>query len=50
LLTRLCGKRALPALKHPLRPVNGVIPLPAAPGANMALHADKIETEGEIRA
>jgi L-rhamnonate dehydratase len=36
-------------LKHPLRPVNGVIPLPEAPGANMALDADKIEKEEEIR-
>jgi hypothetical protein len=32
-------------LKHPLRPVDGVIPLPEAPGASMALDADKIEVE-----
>lgn len=36
-------------LKHPIRPVNGVIPLPEAPGASMALDADKIEKEEEIR-
>jgi hypothetical protein len=36
-------------LKHPLRPVNGVIPLPEAPGASMALDADKIEKEEKIR-
>jgi L-rhamnonate dehydratase len=37
-------------LKHPLRPVNGLIALPDAPGANMALDPDKIEREDEIRA
>jgi hypothetical protein len=36
-------------LKHSFRPVNGVIPLPEAPGASMALDADKIEKEEEIR-
>ncbi len=37
-------------LKHPLRPVNGLIHLPDAPGANMALDPGKIEREEEIRA
>jgi L-rhamnonate dehydratase len=37
-------------LQHPLRPVTGMIALPDAPGANMALDPDKIEQEEEIRA
>ena len=36
-------------LKHPLRPVNGSIHLPHAPGANMELDGDKIEREEEVR-
>ena len=36
-------------LKHPLHPVKGSIRLPAAPGANMVLDADKIEEEVEVR-
>ena len=36
-------------LKHPLRPAEGSIPLPEAPGANMALDPDKIEAEEELR-
>jgi L-alanine-DL-glutamate epimerase-like enolase superfamily enzyme len=37
-------------LKHPLDPVGGAIRLPATPGANMALDADRIERDEEIRA
>jgi L-alanine-DL-glutamate epimerase-like enolase superfamily enzyme len=37
-------------LKHPLHPVGGAIRLPEAPGANMALDADRIERDEEIRA
>jgi L-alanine-DL-glutamate epimerase-like enolase superfamily enzyme len=36
-------------LQHPLRPVNGAIPLPDAAGANMALDPGKIEAEDEVR-
>jgi hypothetical protein len=36
-------------LKHPVRPVNGVIRLPEAPGAQMALDPDKIEQAEEVR-
>ncbi len=36
-------------LKNPLRPAEGSIPLPEAPGANMALDPDKIEAEEELR-
>ena len=36
-------------LQHPLWPVNGSIMLPDAPGVNMALDADKIEREEEVR-
>ena len=36
-------------LKRPLRPVNGAIQVPAAPGAGMTLDADKIESEEEVR-
>jgi hypothetical protein len=36
-------------LKHPIRPVNGLIRIPEVPGANMALDRDKIESEGEVR-
>jgi L-rhamnonate dehydratase len=35
-------------LQHPLRPIRGNIPLPDAPGANMALDPAKIEQEEEI--
>ena len=35
-------------LQHPLRPVNGVISIPDAPGVNMALDPAKIEREEEI--
>jgi hypothetical protein len=44
------GTRGFQTLKHPLRAVNGVIPLPDARGADMALDADKIESEEAIRA
>jgi hypothetical protein len=36
-------------LKHPLRPLNGAIRLPEAPGARMALDPDKIEHAEEVR-
>jgi L-alanine-DL-glutamate epimerase-like enolase superfamily enzyme len=36
-------------LKHPVRPANGVIRLPEAPGAQMALDPDKIERAEEVR-
>ncbi len=36
-------------LENPLRPVEGAIPIPDAPGANMALDPDRIETEDELR-
>jgi hypothetical protein len=35
----------MPFLKHLLRPENGMIGLPDAPGANMALDPGKIERE-----
>jgi L-rhamnonate dehydratase len=35
-------------LQHPLRPIGGNIPLPDAPGVNMALDPAKIEREEEI--
>ncbi len=35
-------------LAHPLRPVNGMLGLPAAAGANMALDPAKIEQESEV--
>jgi L-rhamnonate dehydratase len=37
-------------LAHPLVPENGVLRLPDAPGANMALDPDKIEREEEMHA
>ena len=37
-------------LAHPLRPVAGMLGLPDAPGANMALDPAKIEREEEIHA
>jgi L-rhamnonate dehydratase len=36
-------------LKHPLRPVNGLLHILGAPGAGMALDPDKIELEEELR-
>jgi hypothetical protein len=36
-------------LAHPVRPVNGAIRLPEAPGAQMALDPDKIEHSEEVR-
>jgi L-alanine-DL-glutamate epimerase-like enolase superfamily enzyme len=36
-------------LKYPLQPVNGMIRIPATPGANMALDPGKIESEEEVR-
>ncbi len=36
-------------LKNPLWPVEGSLPVPNAPGANMALDPDKIEAEDELR-
>ena len=51
--TRACGAspgRNMDSPKHPLRPVNGVTPLPDAPGSTMALDPDKIEAQEEIRA
>jgi L-rhamnonate dehydratase len=36
-------------LKHPLRPINGVIALPSAHGANMELDSAKIESEEDVR-
>ena len=35
-------------LQHKLRPVAGAIPLPTAPGINMALDPTKIEHEADI--
>jgi L-alanine-DL-glutamate epimerase-like enolase superfamily enzyme len=35
-------------LERPLHPVNGLIGLPAAPGANMELDQDKIEQERDL--
>jgi len=35
-------------LKSPLHPVKGTIRVPDAPGANMALDPDKIDSEEEI--
>ena len=32
-------------LKHPLRPTNGAVSFPTAPGASMELDRDKIEAE-----
>jgi len=36
-------------LKTKLRPENGLIPLPSAPGANMAIDPDSIDKEEELR-
>jgi len=36
-------------MKHPLWPVEGSIPLPSAPGANMDLDPARIEREEEVR-
>jgi hypothetical protein len=36
-------------LKHPLRPVNGSIAIPHAPGVDMELDAGKIESAEELR-
>ena len=35
-------------LRHPLRPEAGVIRIPEAPGAGMALDPEKIEEEVEL--
>jgi len=35
-------------LKHPLKPVEGMLGLPDVPGVNMAPDPDKIEEEEEV--
>ena len=36
-------------LKHPLKPVKGLLQIPAVPGINMELDTAKVEKEEEVR-